>query len=87
MAKVQTNKTVVVLSSHTPSLFWFRMDMMEEFLARGWKVYALANEDESAWREKFEAQGIHYRQISVQRNGMNPFQDFKTFLSLSLIHI
>ena len=82
MAKVQTNKIVVVLSSHTPSLFWFRMDMMEEFLARGWRVYALANEDESSWRDKFEAHGIVYRQIHVQRNGMNPFQDLKAFLSI-----
>lgn len=82
VGKEHSNKIVAVLSSHTPSLFWFRMDMMEEFLARGWKVYALANEDGDSWKEKFEEHGILYRQIHVQRNGMNPLQDFKTFWSI-----
>ena len=49
MEPVTGNKTIVVMSSHTPSLFWFRMDMMLEFIRRGYSVYALGNEDESKW--------------------------------------
>lgn len=76
------NKVVAVLSSHTPSLFWFRMDMMKEFIDRGWNVFALANEDEELWTEKFKEYGIEYRKIEVQRNGVNPFKDLKTLISI-----
>ncbi len=78
-------RKVVVLSSHTPSLFWFRMDMMKEFLARGWKVYAIANEAVDEWSEKFSEQGIEYRQISIQRNGMNPIKDIKALNSIKKV--
>ena len=76
------NRVVAVLSSHTPSLFWFRMDMMREFIARGWRVVALANEDENSWNEKFNGYGIEYRRIYVQRNGVNPLNDLKTLRSI-----
>lgn len=76
------NKVVAVLSSHTPSLFWFRMDMMREFMNRGWTVYALANEDQGLWKEKFKEHGIEYRQIEVQRNGVNPLHDLKSIRSI-----
>ena len=68
----KSDKRIVVLSSHTPSLFWFRLDMMKSFLNLGWKVYALANEPESDWKERFIEHGIEYRQIDVSRNGLNP---------------
>ena len=29
---------IIVLSSHTPSLFWFRMDMMQSFKEKGHDV-------------------------------------------------
>jgi glycosyltransferase involved in cell wall biosynthesis len=76
------SKTVAVLSSHTPSLFWFRVDMMQEFARRGYKVYALGNEPEEEWTEKFAEKGINYLQINVKRNGLNPFQDRKTLKSV-----
>lgn len=75
-------KAIVVLSSHTPSLFWFRTDMMIEFINHGYQVYALGNEDENIWKNKFKAHGIEYQQIYVQRNGLNPLQDRKTLKSI-----
>lgn len=75
-------KTIAVLSSHTPSLFWFRMDMMQDFISHGYRVYALGNEDENNWTGKFEEHGIKYRQIDVERNGINPLHDIKTFRSI-----
>lgn len=76
------NKSIVVLSSHTPSLFWFRTDMMKEFISKGYAVYALANESENVWADKFKENNIIYQQISVSRNGVNPFQDNKTLDSI-----
>lgn len=76
------NKSIVVLSSHTPSLFWFRTDMMKEFISKGYAVYALANESEDVWADRFKENDIIYQQISVSRNGVNPFQDKKTLDSI-----
>lgn len=71
-----------VLSSHTPSLFWFRMDMMRDFKQAGCDVVAFGNEPEELWKAKFGENGIGYRQITVERNGTNPFHDIKTLSSI-----
>ena len=49
---------IAVLSSHTPSLFWFRMDMMHSFMALGHEVVAIGNEPAEKWADKFDEQGI-----------------------------
>ncbi len=76
---------VAVLSSHTPSLFWFRVDMMRAFLELGHEVVAIGNESAEEWGRKFEDQGIRYRQANIQRNGTNPLQDLRTIISLKKI--
>ena len=78
----QKNPAIAVLSSHTPSLFWFRLDMMREFLRCGYAVYALSNEPEEKWTARFAESGIVYRQIPVARNGMNPLKDRKTLRAI-----
>lgn len=79
------NKTVAVLSSHTPSIFWFRMEMMQEFHKRGWQAYAVGNEPETKWAEQFQEKGIIYRQIQVERNGINPIHDLNTLSSIKKV--
>lgn len=76
---------VLVLSSHTPSLFWFRLEMMKDFLQAGYKVVAVGNESEKKWRMNFYKYGIEYRQIYVQKNGTNPIYDLKTLKSIKNI--
>lgn len=76
---------IAVLSSHTPSLFWFRMDMMLSFKALGHEVVAIGNEPESVWSEKFLKNGIKYIQAEISRNGTNPINDLKTLKSLKSI--
>ncbi|PLR85062.1 glycosyltransferase family 1 protein [Bacillus canaveralius] len=73
---------IAVLSSHTSSLFWFRMDMMKDFVKKGHTVIALGSEPEAHWKRKFEAHNIDYRQLHVERNGINPLKDLKTLKSL-----
>jgi len=75
---------IAVLSSHTPSLFWFRMDMMKEFIRYGYSVIALGPESEDKWKSKFKENNIDYRQIYVKRNGINPFSDLKTLKDLNI---
>lgn len=76
---------IAVMSSHTPSLFWFRMDMMKEFTRRGHEVIAIGNEPEDEWSEKFRENDIRYLSICVQRNGTNPLGDLKTYHSIKNI--
>ncbi len=76
---------VLVISSHTPSLFWFRMDMMKDFLLRGHEVIAIGNEDENKWLDSFKEVGIKYRKFNVEKNGMNPLKDLKTLKHLKKI--
>lgn len=73
---------IMVLSAHTSSLFWFRMNMMQAFLERGHTVYAVGSEPEEEWAQKFSEKGITYRQIHVSRNGTNPLDDLKTYRSI-----
>ena len=73
---------IAVLSSHTSSLFWFRMDMIKDFIKKGHTVIALGPEPEAEWKKKFEEYNIDYRQLYVERNGMNPLRDLKTLRAL-----
>ncbi len=73
---------IAVLSSHTPSLLWFRMDMMQDFIKNGHKVIALGSESEADWKSIFKKNNIDYKQIYVERNGINPFKDLKTLINL-----
>ena len=70
---------IAVLSSHTSSLFWFRMDMMKEFIKNGHSVIALGPEPEADWKDKFKEYNIEYRQLYVERNEINPLKDLKTY--------
>lgn len=74
---------IAVLSSHTESLFWFRMDMMKDFIKQGHSVIAMGPENEQMWKPKFQENKIEYRQLSVERNGLNPLKDFQTYKELA----
>lgn len=76
---------ILVLSSHTPSLFWFRMEMMQTFRELGHTVVAAAQESELQWSSRFAAYGIEYRQIYVERNGINPLNDFRTLKEIKIL--
>lgn len=76
---------IMVMSSHTPSLMWFRIDMMLDFKKLGHDVIAVGNESEEQWQEQFKNLGIKYRQAFIQRNGTNPIKDLKTLKSLRAI--
>lgn len=77
-----SDKVIAVLSSHTPSLFWFRLDLMQEFQKRGYKVYAVGNEAGECWKERFDELGILYKHIKVSRNGTNPIKDLQCLRSI-----
>lgn len=73
---------IMVLSSHTESLVWFRMDMMKDFIRNGHSLVALGSAPEILWKDKFEENNIRYRQFYVERNTVNPVKDITTFINL-----
>lgn len=73
---------ILVISSHTPSLFIFRLDMMKSFQELGCDVIAAGPGSTQEWHNKFEKNHIQYYQIPVSRNGLNPYNDIKTILCL-----
>ena len=73
---------ILVLSSHTPSLFHFRMDMMKAMKKDNNTVIAAAQMSADEWKEEFNKNGIEYEQIFVKRNGINPLSDIHTFISI-----
>ncbi len=73
---------IAILSSYTQSLFWLRMDLMQEFIKRGHSVIALGPEPETEWKAKFKDYNIEYKQLYVERNGVNPLEDIKTYKEL-----
>lgn len=75
----------LLLSSHTPSLFWFRVDLMKEMQAEGYEVFAAGQMPETEWAEQFEEIGVTYRQIKVSRNGLNPMGDFATLKDIKCL--
>ncbi|TDO94097.1 glycosyltransferase involved in cell wall biosynthesis [Halanaerobium saccharolyticum] len=73
---------ILVLSSHTKSLFWFRLDMMKSFIKNGHEVVAVGSESMNEWKDKFKEHNIKYLSINVDRNGTNPLKDLKTLIEL-----
>jgi glycosyltransferase involved in cell wall biosynthesis len=73
---------IMILSSHTSSLFWFRSDMMKEIVEKGHNVFAVGNEDDPKWTAWFKEEGITYRSIRVERNGLNPINDIRTLIDI-----
>lgn len=73
---------VLVLSSHTPSLLWFRLDLMKEMQDEGCEVYAAGQMSEEKWAESFANFGVIYRQIRISRNGLNPFDDLLSYIDI-----
>ena len=72
----------MVISSETSTMFFYRKDMMLEFLRQGNQVVAAGDAPEDKWGKAYEEIGVRYRQFYVKRNGLNPADDIKTLASL-----
>lgn len=83
--KETKKKKIMILSCHTPSLLWFRLDMMKYFVDSGYEVVAVGNESENIWSDEFKKHYIKYRKVSIQRNGTNPLADLKMYKNLRKI--
>lgn len=73
---------ILVVSSHTQSLLWFRIDLMQDIIKKGHLVIAVGPDYNEDIAKKFREKGVIYKKLFVQRNGINPLNDLKTFFNL-----
>lgn len=73
---------IAVISAHTGSLVWFRLDMMKDFIANGHEVMAVGPDAQSDATQALVDAGIRYEQVAVERNGVNPLSDLKYLAGL-----
>lgn len=72
-------KNIILIGALPSSLINFRGELIKAFVNNGYKVNALASEAKSTEIKDIEALGVNYTDYPVSRNGLNPFDDLKTF--------
>lgn len=73
---------IIVLASYANSLLNFRQELLEALVSKGHHVTACAPEKNEYVKEKLNSLNIEYRPLPLERTGMNPIKDAKTFLRL-----
>ncbi|MEY8197907.1 MAG: glycosyltransferase family 4 protein [Colwellia sp.] len=75
-------KKIIIIGALPFSLINFRGELIKAFVANGHKVIAMASGVTAAEIKKIEMLGASYIDYPVQRNGLNPLKDLKTFMFL-----
>lgn len=73
---------ICVITAATWSIPKFRIDMIDEFVRRGYEVVVFGDEPRGKWDGFFEEHCVSYRTYPVSRNGMDPIADLGTLKSL-----
>lgn len=74
---------IIVIGSYAPSLINFRGPLLKEMVGRGYDVLACAPDASSAVQEKLKDIGVEYRNIPIDRTGLNPVKDIYTIFRLT----
>lgn len=75
-------KSVAIIGNQAFSLINFRGALIEDLVARGHKVFALAPDMDGRSRETLLALGAVPVEIALSRTGTNPLKDLRTIASL-----
>ena len=74
--------TVLVVASHTPSLWNFRTELLRVLVQRGYEVVGCAPADPTA-SARLAPLGVGFVALGPQRTSLNPVDDFAYFWRLS----
>ena len=77
-----TGRRIVVIASLTQSLVNFRGRLLEAMVERGYKVLALAPDDDADAIGELARIGIAFRRIPMARTGTNPGADLGTLAAI-----
>lgn len=78
-------QSLVIVMSHAVSLVIFRKNLIEELIAHGIKVFALAPDFNERSHEAVVAMGAYPIDFSMQRTGLNPLADLRTVVELTTL--
>jgi glycosyltransferase involved in cell wall biosynthesis len=76
------SKTVAIIGSYAPSLLNFRGSLIKAMIGRGHRVVCVAPEIDAETADRLAALGAEVRPVDMQRAGLNPVSDLKTYRSL-----
>jgi glycosyltransferase involved in cell wall biosynthesis len=74
---------VVVVGGLSESLLNFRGDLLHSLAALGHEVTAMAGEQDERVRTRLAAMGVQFRAYPIERSGLNPVADWRTYRALS----
>ncbi|NQY63271.1 MAG: glycosyltransferase family 4 protein [Alteromonadaceae bacterium] len=73
---------IIIIGALPSSLINFRGKLLETFVSEDVEFVAMASNATKKEIEQIESLGVRYIDYPVQRNGLNPVNDFKTFKAL-----
>ena len=76
------HKTCLILGTGSNTLVNFRIDLLKEIVKAGLSVAAVSALPRQKDIEVLKKIGVEYKPITLERNGLNLINDFKTFLEL-----
>ena len=68
---VGPDKKIILLSGSGDTVAWFRLDFLNEFLLRSYKVYVLAPDIRDDLKPELIDMGIEFIEIKLERKGFN----------------
>lgn len=77
---------IIVIGALPASLYNFRGDLIRELVSKGHQVTAMASGATKREVREIESLGAIYKNFPVKRNGLNPFEDIRTFLCLIAVY-
>ncbi|MBQ4860877.1 glycosyltransferase family 4 protein [Pseudoalteromonas sp. MMG013] len=76
---------IIVIGTLPSSLYNFRGDLLRKMVAEGHDVIAMASNASKEDISKIEQLGVSYLDYDVQRSGLNPLKDIRTFIQLNKV--
>lgn len=78
------HKKIVFVANTSWYLYNFRLSLLKEMVASGWKVFVMAPQDK--YSQYFEIHGIRFVRLIISRRGVNPFKELLAIWRIYVIY-
>ena len=75
MDNIETNKKILILANMDITLLYFRQELIDTLLKKGYEVYVSFPKSNNV--KIFEDKGCSFLDVQMDRHGINPFKDLK----------
>ena len=80
-----TQKTMILVSGSGDTVAWFRVEFLQKFLDKSYKVYVLAPDIREDLKPVLLNLGVEFIHINLNRKGFNIFNLFRSIKEISNI--